>query len=68
MFRFIIEYFDEIKKKVSFCKGVIKAESYENAINRLIDYIGKENFIGIEKLYELDDILEDDNIINDIIN
>ena len=67
MFRFIIDCFDEIKKEVSFCKGVVKAQSYENAINRLIDYVGKENFIGIEKLYELDDILEDDDIITDII-
>lgn len=67
MFRFIIEYFDEMDNITTFCKGIVKAKNYESAIRKIIDYVGEENFMGIEKLYELDGILEDNDIINNII-
>lgn len=68
MFRFIIHYFDDIENCLAICRGVVKAENYEDAVKNIIDYVGKENFVSIEKLYELDDILEDDDIVSDIIN
>ena len=62
MFRFIIKYFDDIEEGLAISKGIIKAESYENAVREITDYVGKENLVGIESLYELDDILEDNDI------
>lgn len=69
MFRFIIKYFDDIEESLAICKGIIKAEDYENAVREIIDYIGgADNLVSIERLYELDDVLEDNDIIKGIIN
>jgi hypothetical protein len=63
MFRFIIKYFDEFNNNVvTIWKGIVSANSFASAVDKIIKYIGEENFISIEKLYELEDILEDKEI------
>ena len=59
MFRFNISWWDEREKLEE--KGIVHGTDYGDAANRLVDYYGREHIISIE-LYELDDIVTDEDV------
>lgn len=61
MFRYKVTYFDEIDKIVTTESGILAAESYGYAANKLVDTYGKEN-ISVIGLYELDDWITDEQL------
>ena len=61
MFRYEINYWDEYDNKQEFEKGIISAENYGIAANKIVDYYGEENIIDI-KLCPLEEILTDDDL------
>ena len=61
MFRYEINYWDEYDNKQESNKGIISAENYGIAANKIVDYYGEENIIDI-KLYPLEEILTDDDL------
>lgn len=61
MFRYKITYFDEIDKKTVTESGILVAESYGYAADKLVDTYGKEN-VSVIGLYELDDWITDEQL------
>lgn len=65
MFRYKVTYFDEIDKIVATESGILSAETYGEAANRLVEIYGKEN-INVIGLYELDTWLTDAQLSDEL--
>lgn len=61
MFRYEINYWDEYDNRQESDKGIISAENYGIAANKIVNYYGEENIIDI-KLCPLEEILTDDDL------
>lgn len=61
MYRFEVNYWDELSHEPATDKGIVAAEDYGHAANRLVEYYGSENIVDI-KLCELNDILLDEDV------
>ena len=61
MFRYEINYWDEYDNRQESDKGIISAENYGIAANKIVNFYGEENIIDI-KLYPLEEILTDDDL------
>lgn len=62
MFRYTVEYHDESNGwKLVSESGIVGATSYGAAADRVVEYFGKENIFSVS-LYELEDVLCDEEI------
>jgi hypothetical protein len=64
MFRFEVNWWDKDFNDMSNEKGIVAAADYGAAANRVVEYYGKENVVDI-KLYELEDVLVDEEIADE---
>ena len=64
MFRFEVNWWDGDFNEISNEKGIVAAVDYGTAANRLVEEYGKENIVDI-KLYELEDVLVDEEITDE---
>ena len=62
MFCYKVHFFDKFDQKTKTDSGLVAANDYGTAANKLVDFYGKEN-IKILGLYEVNDILLQDEII-----
>ena len=60
MFRFEVSFWEEDTNKITRETGIVGGADYGAAANRVVEYYGRKNVIDI-KLYELDDILVDED-------
>lgn len=67
MFKYVVEFWDEIEEKVANSTGLCAATSYADACNRLLAYFGEENISSIQ-LEEYFDVMEIDDVKDAIIN
>lgn len=61
MYRFEVEVHNELTNKSEITKGFVKGQSYSNAMQILEEWFGT-TLIAVTFLYELNAILEDDEI------
>lgn len=61
MFRYEINYWDEDMQESATEKGIVSAATYGGAAEKIVSYYGKDNIIDI-RLYELEDILTDEDV------
>ena len=59
MIRFEVEFRDEFSDKIEKCNGIVAADSFGEAINRIEEYLGKDNLTKVNSLYWVETILED---------
>ena len=57
MFAYAVMYYDEVDGKDRLVSGIVKADGFNEAMERLVEYFSEDLLISIEKLYELDDVL-----------
>lgn len=65
MFRYKVNYFDEIDKIVATESGILVAKTYGEAADRLVELYGKEN-VNVIGLYELDNWLTDEQLKDEL--
>ena len=65
MFRFKVTYYNEISCAVTTESGILTAETYGDAADRLVEIYGKEN-INVIGLYELDNWLTDEQLSDEL--
>lgn len=63
MYRFEVNYWDELSHEPTTDKGIVAAKSYGKAAMHLVEYYGNENIIDL-KLCELEDILLDEDVVD----
>ena len=62
MFRFEVAWWDSDAGSNNFERGYVAAKTYSKAMKRIINFYGKNNTIAV-KLYEIEDILLDEDVI-----
>ena len=68
MFRYKVEFYDEIDEEKKIQSGFVIGEDYSQAIENLCKWFGEENIINILTLYPLEDIsVYDDEELKEII-
>ena len=63
IFRYEVEYWDEIEEKESSEKGIACGETYGKVTDSIVDYYGKDNIFSV-KVFELDNCICDEEIQN----
>ena len=63
MYKYRVEFWDEVEGIVTYENGVTDGGSYSEAADHISDYYGVENLMSM-KLEELDTILLDDDLKN----
>lgn len=58
MFAFQIEFFDSEELTTEYIHGVVAADSFSKAMDKLTNYYGEDNLVGIHEFYSIDDIIE----------
>ena len=58
MFAFQIEIFDSEEQKLEYIHGIVAADTFSNAVNKLANYYGEDNLLCIHELYSVDDLIE----------
>lgn len=59
MFRFTVEYYDEIyDNKLTTTSGIVASKNFISAMKKITDYFG-DTLLNIKELYGLENILED---------
>lgn len=59
MFRFTVEYYDEIHdNKLTTTSGIVASKNFISAMKKITNYFGN-TLLNIKELYELENILED---------
>lgn len=61
MFHYTVEYWDDYEKEEKTESGVIASVDMGSAVNRVVEFYGKEN-IGSVSIYELEDVLTYDEL------
>lgn len=61
MYRFEVEIHNELTNKVEIVKGFVKGQNYGDAMRILSEWFDT-TLIAVKLFYELNDILEDDEI------
>lgn len=61
MYRFEVEARNELTNKIEIAKGLVKGQNYGDAMRILNEWFGT-TLIAVKLLYELNEILEDDEI------
>lgn len=67
MFRYNVEFWDEMDNKVNKEKGIIGAETYGSAADKLVEYYGADNIFTIE-LSEIESVMADVDLREEIGN
>ena len=59
MFRFTIEYYDEIHdNKLTTTSGIVIGKNFISATKKIVEYFGT-TLLNIKELYELENVIED---------
>lgn len=61
MYRFEVEAYNELTNEREIAKGFVKGQNYGNAMQILNEWFGT-TLIAVKLLYELNELLEDDEI------
>jgi hypothetical protein len=61
MYRFEVEACNELTNKIEIAKGFVKGQNYGDAMRILSEWFGT-TLIAVKLLYELNEVLEDDEI------
>ena len=61
MFRYTVEYHDEITGELSTSSGIVAASTYGAAADRLVEYHGLEYIVSVS-IYMMDDVLCDEEL------
>lgn len=64
MFSYVVTFFDTEIKTTTTEKGIVAAETYGKAADKLVDYYGKSELITMV-LTELNNILTEEEIIEE---
>ena len=63
MFKFVVEWYDELTKKVVTTAGILAANDYLEAVKRLVEYYHEEYLINIKELCPLvENLLSEEEI------
>ena len=65
MYRYTIQFIDELNDEKLSEKGICSGANYGEATNKVVAYYGAENVIEI-KIYEIEDILCDEELKNEL--
>lgn len=63
IYRFQMNYYDEINDDMSSDTGLIAAADWGDAANRVVKYYGNDN-VSSFRLEELDDVLLDEDLLD----
>ena len=59
MYRYNVEFFDEIESKVTKERGLVGAETFGTAADKLVEYYGKDNIFEMN-LEEIEAIMPEE--------
>ena len=66
MYRYTVKFIDEIDYNESTDIGLVAAESYGSAADKVVDFYGRDNVFSVE-LTEYEDIICKDELMDDIL-
>lgn len=63
MYYYVVEYWDNLDQESRIDSGVISAENYSAAANKVEEYYGSENVVEL-KFSKLEEILSEDELMD----
>ena len=57
MFFYKIHFFDEEKPGIQIDSGLVSADSYGEAADKVVDFYGEKQFASFERLYLCEDVI-----------
>lgn len=63
MYNFVVEYWDEMDQEPRTESGLVSADSYSEAIEKITEYFGENNIISI-KSYVVEPIMTEEEILD----